>query len=183
MLIHPYLEWKEAFIRIKRLLNEALETLNVSIEHIGSTAVPNLAAKDIIDIDISYSDNVSFAEIKKRLIKLGYFHNGDQGIPGREVFKRAFKTQKKSMLNTITHHLYLCHFQNIELKRHILFRDYLNANFEAREEYQILKYKIANEAKQDKKRYAALKETQATDFFKAVLKQATKELKNIEPIS
>lgn len=140
MLIQPYhLEWKNSFNKIKQLLNEPLEHLEVSIEHIGSASVPNLAAKDIIDIDISYSDNVSFDEIEKRLMTLRYFHNGNQGILGREVFKRAIETQKHSILDAITHHLYICHFESIELGRHVLLRDYLSNNSSAREEYQILK--------------------------------------------
>lgn len=183
-LIQPYdPNWKNDYNKIKHLLNEALKHLDVSIEHIGSTSVPNLAAKDIIDIDISYSDNVSFDEIEKRLMTLGYFHHGNQGVLGREVFKRALYSQKHSILDAITHHLYVCHFQSKELKRHILMRDYLIRNSSAREEYQTLKCKIASEANQDKKTYAALKEIQASGFIEAVLTQATEEENGIELIT
>lgn len=174
-LIKPYkTSWLNDFTKIKNALNVTLEFLDTSIEHIGSTSVPNLAAKGIIDIDISYTDNVSFEVIKERLMKSGYFHNGNQGINGREVFKRSNGIEKNNDLDSITHHLYVCHYKNEELKRHLLFRDYLRTNTTVREKYEMLKYRIAREANENKKAYAALKEIQATDFINQVLKQASK---------
>lgn len=146
--------------------------LNISVEHIGSTAVPKLAAKPIIDIDIVYGNDIHIEAVKKGLEKIGYFHNGNQGIINREVFKRGMLGNKHQILDTITHHLYVCPIDSEELRRHILFRNYLIANESARIEYQKLKYKIAAAANQDKKQYAVLKEVKARAFINDILTKA-----------
>ena len=88
MLIHAYNEkWIADFIELRKYIAKALAGLDIFIEHIGSTAIPGLAAKPIIDIDVVFTNNTSFDEIKRRLESIGYYHNGNQGIPGREVFR------------------------------------------------------------------------------------------------
>lgn len=173
MLIQEYREsWIEDFKAIKSVINDALMNLNISIEHIGSTAVPKLASKPIIDIDIVYKTDVAFETIKKGLEKIGYYHNGNQGIANREVFKRKNGCSKHQILDTITHHLYVCPVDSEELQRHITFRNYLIVNESARTEYQQLKYEIAAAANQDKKQYAALKEVKARTFINDILAKA-----------
>ncbi|MEL6718495.1 MAG: GrpB family protein [Bacteroidota bacterium] len=164
--------WKEDFNKVKAVLNTALEGLDICVEHIGSTAVPDLAAKAIIDIDIVFYAPTDFAEIKERLAKIGYYHNGDQGIQDREVFKRKKATAPYLVLDDITHHLYVCPSHSEELKRHLAFRDFLIQNEAARKEYQAIKYEIAEAADQDKKRYAKLKEDWAREFVLSVLRRA-----------
>ena len=86
MLIHKYQkEWESNFLKIKKVLEEGIAINAFRIEHIGSTAVKNLDAKPIIDIDIVYSEVEFFEEIAKSLKSLGYYHNGNQNIEGREV--------------------------------------------------------------------------------------------------
>jgi len=172
MLIQEYQSsWADDFQSIKNEILKVLSHLHISIEHIGSTAVPYLASKPIIDIDIVFDKEISFGDIEKGLEQLGYYHNGNQGIVDREVFKRN-NTVSNSILDSITHHLYVCPVHSQELKRHILFRDYLIANKEARLEYQNIKYQIAQETNQDKKLYAQLKEIKAKDFIDKVLREA-----------
>lgn len=176
MLIHEYkISWIEDFHKIKKEINEALINIKVSVEHIGSTSIPLLAAKPIIDIDIVYDKNVAFDEIKIRLEKIGYYHNGNQGIPNREVFKRDKTTDKHKVLDFIVHHLYVCPTDSEEFKRHILFRDYLIANEKARVRYQNLKYEIAAEVNQDRKKYAQLKEVKARKFINTIIAKAKKD--------
>ena len=170
-LLHPYNpEWEDQFNAIRSTISQALEGLPVAIEHIGSTAVPGLAAKPIIDIDIVYDEVVPFAAIQSALEQLGYYHNGNQGIAGREVFKRSSLAQVHEVLDRISHHLYVCPANSPELRRHIMFRDALLANETARRQYQALKYEIATEAGQDRKRYAALKETRAKAFVEGLIR-------------
>ncbi len=173
MLIQEYKEsWNEDFKAIKSVINDALMNLNISIEHIGSTAVPKLAAKPIIDIDIIYGNDVPFETIKSGLERIGYFHNGNQGIINRDVFKRGMWGNKHQILDTIKHHLYVCPVDSEELQRHITFRNYLIANETARAEYQQLKYEVAAAVNQDKKQYAALKEVKARTFINDILTKA-----------
>jgi len=174
MLILPYSpDWESQFLRIRELLATALGTTHLRIEHIGSTAVPGLAAKPIIDIDIVHAKDASFQPIIDALASLGYFHNGDQGIPGREVFKRRKPSAGHPVLDQLQHHLYACPEDSPELNRHLHFRDYLRINQAARNEYSQLKSDIAAAAGQDRKQYAILKETRARDFVEACLNDFT----------
>ncbi len=173
MVIQKYTEgWINDFNEIQKALLVAFFELKISIEHIGSTSVPGLAAKPIIDIDLVYNPDVSFDQIKIRLEKIGYYHNGNQGIPGREVFKRSKTTAYHLVLDCIVHHLYVCPVGSKELENHILFRDFLIANVEARVQYQHLKYDLADEVKQDRKKYAALKEEKAKEFINGIIEKA-----------
>jgi GrpB-like predicted nucleotidyltransferase (UPF0157 family) len=115
---------------------------------------------------------VNINEIIKRLQTLGYYHNGNQGIPQREVFKRDNSTRKHDVLDSITHHLYVCPRESEALKKHILFRDYLIANEKARKGYQELKYALEKEANYDRKKYAELKEAKATGFINHIVEKA-----------
>lgn len=165
MLIQPYnTEWPLQFERIQLELTAALQGLDHTIEHVGSTAVPGLAAKAIIDIDIVYPPETAFETIKSKLLGIGYYHNGDQGIAEREVFKRH-GTHNHIILDGIVHHLYVCPTDSKELEQHIRLRDCLRNNETARVQYQVIKYELAAEAQQDKKRYAALKQIKANPFI------------------
>jgi GrpB-like predicted nucleotidyltransferase (UPF0157 family) len=169
MLIEQYNpEWVNQFAKIKEKLLIGLAEIKVNIEHIGGTSVPNLAAKPIIDIDIIYYESSDFEHIKKHLEWLGYFHNGCQGVEGREVFKRT-GTNENVVLDKITHHLYVCKYDCGELKRHIFFRDYLKNHETARVFYQNLKYQIAAEANNDRKLYANIKEIKEGSFINYII--------------
>lgn len=173
MLIQEYTSnWALNFQKIKAILSDVLLNIPVSIEHVGSTAVPGLAAKPIIDIDIVFKNGNDFNTIKTRLEKAGYYHNGNQGIQDREVFKRSSAYSDNNALNTIAHHLYVCTLNSEELKRHLLFRNYLRANNEARHEYQQLKLQLADEANHNRKLYAQLKEEKAKAFIEKTLAEA-----------
>ena len=114
--------WAEAFQNIKKELAAVLNSDVLSIEHVGSTSVVGLKAKPIIDIDIIIDDINHFNDIKQKLIGIGYMHEGDQGIKGRE----AFGYMNKSHL--MRHHLYVCQKDNFHLKRHLALRDHLRSH-------------------------------------------------------
>jgi GrpB-like predicted nucleotidyltransferase (UPF0157 family) len=164
--------WAEDFRKIKKVLCISLKGLDVDVEHIGSTSINQIVAKPIIDIDIVFNPNVRFGEIERRLSELNYTHNGDQGIKDREAFKRIKSEEQHGVLDSISHHLYVCPSQSLELKRHLSLRDYLNENESARKEYERIKIQIAEEANQDRKVYAKLKETRAREFIESILKKA-----------
>ncbi len=173
MLIQEYQErWVNDFNELKKVLGDNIPTNDLKIEHIGSTSIKGLAAKPIIDIDIVYEKPKSFLEIKMGLIKLGYYHNGNQGIPGREVFKREKKEKKHILLDSIKHHLYVCQKNSDELQRHLIFRDYLRENQKERIEYEKLKYKIAAMTNQNRKEYAKQKEAMAKEFVESILEKS-----------
>ena len=166
MLIKAYNpEWKNSFHKIANALREVLPENGSYIEHVGSTSVEGLAAKPIIDIDVVYTLQVSFEEIKHSLSKLGYFHNGDQGIPTREAFKRERAIPEHPVLDRISHHLYVCREDSPELARHLAFRNQLRRSEKTRLEYEEIKRALADETGQDRERYAELKEDRARAFI------------------
>ena len=87
IVIAPYdPEWANEFARIKNYLWPQVSDLAVDILHIGSTSVPGLAAKPIIDLNIVIESYDSFPLLAERLKTLGYEHTGDGGLLMRERF-------------------------------------------------------------------------------------------------
>jgi GrpB-like predicted nucleotidyltransferase (UPF0157 family) len=169
MLIEAYTTiWIKNFTDIKCEIEKSLGELDCTIEHVGSTSVPNLDSKPIIDIDIIYSKQSDFDKIRSCLEKTGYCHNGNQGIEDRDVFKRNGKFTN-AILDKIKHHLYVCPGYSKSLERHILSRNYLRKNEWARLQYQHLKYELADKANQDRKVYATLKELHINDFIDFII--------------
>lgn len=169
MLIARYdLNWKLSFSHLKEVLTYNLAEINCQIEHIGSTSVPNLDSKPIIDIDIIYENASDFNLIKSILFQIGYDHYENQGIEYREVFKRNGKIHHE-LLDTISHHLYVCLGKTAPVSQHLLFRNFLRKNDWARIQYQQLKYELAEQANQNKKRYSELKELKASSFIRQII--------------
>jgi len=171
ILIKKYTaDWITNFTHLKNEIEKGLSGLAYQIEHVGSTSVPNLDAKDIIDMDIIYEHESEFEKIKAGLLKIGYYHNGNQGIEQREVFKRngAFKNE---VLDTITHHLYVCPTNGKALERHVLSRNYLRKNEWARLKYQKMKYELAEKADQNKTIYVELKERYVNEFIDFIIEK------------
>ena len=172
MLLHPYSPtWVDDYKAITSAILSHIDCHDLQCHHIGSTAIAGLAAKPIIDIDLSYSLDASFSIIKEGLESIGYKHIGNLDIVGREVFKRV-QGEHHLVLDSIVHHLYLCHIDNKELQRHLAFRNYLRKNQEAKAEYEKLKYKIAELTDQDKTEYSILKETMARQFIEDILEKS-----------
>jgi GrpB-like predicted nucleotidyltransferase (UPF0157 family) len=136
-------KWKEEFCRIKAMLIECIGDLIINIEHVGSTSVEGLIAKPIIDIDIVFDSCDIFPMISERLKTIGYIHEGDYGIKGREAFKRNFEDEY------MPYHLYACPKDSEELLRHISFREYLKVNTSDRETYRNLKMELAKRFPED----------------------------------
>ena len=126
-------EWALAFDAIKSEIMQALGELALVIEHVGSTSVFGMSAKPCIDIDVVIKDYSVFEAVVKKLAEIGYIHEGDLGINGREAFKYSDKP------HLMTHHLYVCPKYSEELKRHIAFRNHLRSNPEAVKMYSEVK--------------------------------------------
>lgn len=103
VVVEPYNKaWKQDFQNIKEELTSALGDLALRIEHVGSTSVEGLSAKPIIDIDVVIEDRNLLNSVIGALAKIGYIHEGDLGIAGREAFKYEGKEHLRK------HHLYVC---------------------------------------------------------------------------
>ena len=140
--------WPAVFVSLSDMLADALGDTALCIEHVGSTAVPGLAAKPVIDIDVVVRRNDLSTAISK-LEAVGYTHQGDQGIPDREAFKQTGEWP--------SHHLYVCPEDSMELARHIAFRDLLRENAKVRQAYHELKMQLAEIYRDDRVAYTEAK--------------------------
>ena len=84
--------WPETFADLSSVISGALGGLAMRIEHVGSTSVPGLAAKPIIDLDVVVGSRRSLPSVVTALAEIGYFHEGDNDVPGREAFGRGDRT-------------------------------------------------------------------------------------------
>ena len=134
VFVLPYDEqWRQDFLMIKDEITSVLGQLAMGIEHVGSTSVEGLSAKPIIDIDVVIKDYTVLEEVVSALGVIGYQHEGNLGITGREAFRYDGKEHLRK------HHLYVCPEDSPELKRHIAFRDYLRSHSDAVREYSRIK--------------------------------------------
>jgi GrpB-like predicted nucleotidyltransferase (UPF0157 family) len=169
--------WADDFEAIRRELAAGLKG-GAAIHHVGSTAVPGMLAKPIIDIDVELAADRPFAAAERELAALGYTHCGDQGIPGREAFKRGGAV-RHAVLDSISHHLYVCAAGGAELERHLLFRDYLRRHDAARDAYIAIKKAIlAAVGAENRAGYVEMKETVYRPFFELTIDAARREAGN-----
>jgi GrpB-like predicted nucleotidyltransferase (UPF0157 family) len=152
--------WETEFARLRLQLLNAVKHLAVTVEHVGSTAVPGLAAKPILDIDVVLNASHQLSEVIVRLAEIGYHHQGDLGITGREAFA--------SPSNTPAHHLYVVVRGSEPWRNHVLFRDYLREHPERAHAYATLKRSLAERFRNDREKYTEGK----TEFITRVLRRA-----------
>jgi GrpB-like predicted nucleotidyltransferase (UPF0157 family) len=166
--------WSKEFVELREAYIGAMGPLIERVEHVGSTAVPGLMAKPILDIDIVMTSYDVFPAVVEGLRNLGYCHNGDQGIKGREAFKAADNTAPFTLVRRVwlAHHLYVCPSDGAELRRHIAFRDALRRDENLRREYECRKVSIAQRAANDRELYAQLKEIDCRQFIESILMKA-----------
>lgn len=131
-------EWVTRFESLKNQIWPVVQEFASSIEHVGSTSVPGLAAKPIIDVDIVVEDVKRLHSVIRSLESIGYVHRGNLGIEGREAFRVP--------PGSIKHNLYICTKDCTALRNHLLLREHLRANPQSRDGYGNLKEKLATTA-------------------------------------
>lgn len=162
VVVIPYdPKWQQDFGKIKAELTTALSDSFLCIEHVGSTSVEGLAAKPVIDIDVVIESMAQFETVKKKLASIGYFHEGDLGIHGREAFSFSGKEHLQK------HHLYVCPKDSDELFRHLKFRDYLRTHPNAVKEYGRVKMAGAKLFPEDIEKYIEYKSPCIEKMYKA----------------
>lgn len=154
--------WPKQFETLRSRLANVLGGLALTIEHVGSTAVPGLAAKPIIDIDVFLRSPNDLPHAIAALASIGYQHRGDLGIPGREAFRAP--------AGDLRHHLYVCP-NNAEYQRHIAFRDHLRAHPGEADAYAALKRELADKFGEDREAYNNAKR----EFVESILRKSAKE--------
>lgn len=161
--------WPSKFAHLREILQPAVSDLALSIEHVGSTSVPGLAAKPVVDIDIVVRAN-DIPLAVKRVVALGYESIGELGIPQREAFRAPAGSWR--------HNLYVTAEGCESLRNHLCLRDYLRAHPEAAAQYGALKKRLAACVDGDIDRYVAGK----SDFIAHVLAQTGFSSSEVESI-
>jgi methionine-S-sulfoxide reductase len=154
-------QWEQDFIQIQDYLDRFLGNLVIGIHHVGSTSVKGLGAKPIIDVDIEYEHY--FNEIKRLLVQNKYEFEGEKGIKGRYSFR--FQGA-----NLPEHHLYVIHSDEVELQKHITFRDALRRFPIYREMYHQVKQKLIEANNKNRLLYTENK----TEIINLIMKESEK---------
>ena len=141
--------WPHQFADVKRALESVLLDVEVvSIEHVGSTSVPGLAAKPILDIDVIV-EALHIKSAIEALESVGYVHRGDLGIAGREAFDAPDDRPRR--------HVYVCAAGTLNLRNHLAVRDVLQRRDDLRDAYAAVKLKLAADPTMDIDTYMARK--------------------------
>jgi GrpB-like predicted nucleotidyltransferase (UPF0157 family) len=116
---------------------EALGSNALAIHHIGSTAIPAIHAKPVIDMLVEVMDHAQTDACNAGMGSLGYEPRGEFGIPGRRFFR------KNDPVGLRTHHIHAFVRGSAEITRHLAFRDFMRAHSEYSEQYSLLKQRLA----------------------------------------
>jgi GrpB-like predicted nucleotidyltransferase (UPF0157 family) len=153
--------WPLAFEAEAERIERACAGLVIRLEHVGSTSVPGLSAKPIIDILAGRPPQAKVAPYVAALKQAGYEHKGPYGIPGREYFRRGTPR---------SHHVHLVSWSSTLWHEHLLFRDHLRAHPDVARAYEALKRDLAG---------SAMERSDYTDakgpFIRSVLREAALE--------
>jgi GrpB-like predicted nucleotidyltransferase (UPF0157 family) len=161
VIIAPYdPTWPRIFEALRLRIEAALGPVAQAVEHVGSTAVPGLAAKPVIDIDVVIGCDSALPAAIERLAAIGYAHQGEKGIAGRHAFAAPPDLPR--------HHLYVCAETTPELRRHLAFRDRLRADADLAAAYGALKQGLAARYGADREGYTEAK----TAFIERALAEA-----------
>ena len=165
-------QWVDWFETLRRRIWPAVSDIASRIDHVGSTSVPGLAAKPIIDLDIVVRSEHQVPPVIDRLATIGYEWRGDLGVPGREAFRPVVDEGLPA------HNLYLVVENNKAHLDHWLLRDLLRQDPDAREQYAALKRRNKELANRDMDVYVAAK----AQFVAGLLARARAE-RGLPPVT
>lgn len=150
VVIVPYDDkWPEMFEAESLLIKTSLGGVAKYVHHIGSTSVPGLSAKPIIDILLEVSDINELDTYNSVMARIGYIARGENGIPGRRYFIKGGDQR--------SHQVHAFAVGDMQILRHLAFRDYLRKNRDIAGEYAEIKHSAALLSRNDVYRYSALK--------------------------
>ena len=159
-------QWPILFEKEKEAITAALGNQLLMVEHMGSTAVPGLAAKPVIDIAVGIQSLLGALVLIPCIEQLGYIYDPvlEQLVPERRFFWKGTPTVH-------TYHLHLAEPDHPVLRKPLQFRDHLRKHTDAVQEYGVLKRELARSCVQDLDAYVAGK----TGFIENVMLQIETE--------
>lgn len=160
VLAAPSPDAKQRFQEERLRIAIALGRLPIAIEHIGSTAIPGIQAKPVIDILVGLRE-LPLDPAVAPLVAIGYEHVEGAGAPDRLYFRRGAPR---------SHHVHVVLHDGPAWRRHIIFRDWLNLHPDMAREYEALKLDLAARFPDDRAAYASGKDP----FVERVLAEAAR---------
>lgn len=155
-------EWITEFEQEKAKISHALKDIILSIEHIGSTSVPGLGSKPIIDMMVGVSDLQQITEVHiDNLMEIGYEYVFKPEFPERRFFRRG-------EWRAGTHHVHVYEYRSESWINQILFREYLKKHRSAMEEYYNLKKQLEQKFRHDRVAYTEGK----SEFIQGIIEKA-----------
>lgn len=162
-------KWEKLFEKEKQLLKKTFGDIILAVEHIGSTAIPGIPAKPIIDINIGVESLDVARNIKEKFEKLGYEHR--PFVPGKtKVDLKWQELYVKGPEAKRTHYVHVTVFGGSYWKNDLLFRDFLRKNPERAKQYAELKKQLAEKYADNRETYTKNKE----QFISKTLEMAKK---------
>lgn len=176
ILLSPYDEaWPSMFADERARIDAAISRWTVAIEHVGSTSIPGMAAKPIIDIGVALRRFEDALYCITPLVEIGYECLGEYGIPRRIYFRRRTDSpiQGQSPNPGIgrTHQIHMYEETHEQFVNHLVFRDYMRAHPDDAQAYEDLKRRLAAEH-EDVEAYADAK----SEFVQHILALARAEM-------
>jgi GrpB-like predicted nucleotidyltransferase (UPF0157 family) len=152
--------WPRLFAEESERIRAALGDAVAAVEHIGSTAVPGLAAKPVIDVLVGLRTIDLTRQQIGAMESLGYEYLGELGIPGRLFFRKG---------RPRSHHVHAVLHESDLWARHLAFRDYLRARPDEAKNYAAFKKTLAAEVAGERDGYTAGKDAFATPLQQRAL--------------
>lgn len=162
IIIVPYDSiWPEKFEKEKKLIQKTIGSwITGGIHHVGSTSIPGLSAKPIIDIMVGVDNLVKARDCLDLLSQIDY-----QYYPYKSEFMYWFCKPSPQLR---THHLHIIATSHPQYKARLAFRDYLRGHLKEKEEYEKLKINLSEKYRNDRELYTDAK----TNFVKAIVTKA-----------
>ena len=151
--------WCDLFEQERNVIYERIGRHVLDIQHVGSTAVPGLDAKPIIDIAVAVASTAAIPRCREPLCGMGYIDRGDSGTDGGYLFV------KESAPDVRTHYVHMVAMDDPQWHNYLLFRDLLRADDVLRSRYGKLKKTLQEQFAQDRNGYTLAKD----HFIRGVL--------------
>lgn len=139
-------EWPALFAAEAARIERACDGLDLDVEHVGSTSVPGLCAKPVVDLLVGRPPGISAESAIRGLVAADYVHRGDLGLPGREFLRRGEPS---------AYHVHLVEVGGAHWLRMLRFRDRLRSSPELARQYADLKRSLARRFPRDREAYLA----------------------------
>lgn len=166
--------WAEQFEEVAAVLTRALaDVRSARVEHVGSTSVPGLAAKPILDVDVIVDPEDVPAAVAA-LESVGHVHRGDLGVTGREAFHAPGEPRRN---------VYVCTAGTANVRNHLAVRDVLRRRADLREAYDSVKRALAADPGMDIDTYIAGKSAVLQEVLEASGELSAEELAAIRRLN